>query len=118
MSNLPPSVLIGAAIAGLLWLATLILCVASFNSRGPRAVKLAVVALGLSLLGATILSARLGRKMSSTDHLPGGQTVVRSTGWQIDSQWFFAVSCVISAVATAIALKGRPTAREAVIPGL
>ena len=107
MFGLPTSVLIGAGVVLAVWLATLVLSVFAFRSRGRRGMVFAVVALVISLVGATILSARIGKKITSTDILPGGEERIRTSGWQVDSKWFFIASSVISLSALVVSMRAR-----------
>jgi hypothetical protein len=107
MFNLPSSVLVGTAVVLAIWLATLVLSVASLRSSGRRAVAMGVIALGISLLGATVLSARIGKKMTATDMLPNGEKRIRTSGWQVDTRWFFVASSAISLLAVIVALRAQ-----------
>jgi hypothetical protein len=113
MLGFPTSVLVGGGVVLAIWLATLALAVIAFRSHGSRAVVLAAVALGVSLLFTTVLSARIGKKETSTGVLPNGEKRIRTSGWQLDSKWFFAVSGLISLSALVVALRNRARTTEA-----
>ena len=74
---------------------------------------LAAVALSVSVVGMTVMTARLGTKMTSTDVLEGGEKRVRTSGWQIETKWFFTVSAVVSLSALVFALNSQSRSQRA-----
>jgi hypothetical protein len=112
---LPTPLLVIYAITIVVWLTTIVmalyalwLCAIGSVSAIRRAVMIAAIAAAISVLGAApIFPVTYNYTSTITYTSRGREPVVHTSGWNINSRWFFAPVAGLSILALAVSIAAR-----------